>query len=44
MGEACSTHGGNENVYNTLYGNTERKRLVGRPSIERRIILKSSEK
>jgi len=42
MGGACSTYGGDKRrgVYRVVVGKPEGKRLLGRPSIDGRIILK----
>jgi len=40
MGWACSTYGGQEGEYRVLEGKPERKRPLGRPGIDGRIILR----
>jgi len=40
MGGACSAYGERRSVYGILLGRLEGKRLVGRPSVDGRVILK----
>jgi hypothetical protein len=40
MGGACSAYGKKRGVYRVLVGKPERKRLLGSPGLDGRIILK----